>query len=428
MCNQQPTNPTHRKETTVPIEETHIVQITRDTQRRLQERSLDNNITGILAGSNNKSLAVSGWTVERYTGQEADTAEKGWTVDVEQVGGAAGKGQSNTVCHYSVWFLVSYRREDSKKPRKADLDAIIRKIHQRSSPDNMGGWKTATVDGNPYAVQEDTGDLVGDSYVGYADVTIPENIWEFFDDLYGLDPAITRVLRALEAAIMSDWENRKNCVLVGPPGCGKSAICAALKLALGDDAVIEYDATAMTSAGVIQDLTSREILPRVVVIEEAEKAPGKALEVFLAVLDQRGEIRKNTARVNIQRETKMFAVATVNNYALFKSMAAGALASRFTEKIGFRRPGREQLAQILTREVAKLGKKGDKRWVEATLQYGYDQKGKTDPRELQSIMLVGREMLLTGEYQKILEATDIDQIDEIADWSTLDVAAREESD
>lgn len=410
----------------MPINENHIVEITRDTQRRLQERSLDNNIAGILASVNNKSLAVSGWTIERFTGKEADTEDKGWTVDVETVGGAAGKGQSNTVCHYHVWFLVNYQREDSKKSRKADLEAIVRKINQKSSPENTGGWKLASVDGTPYVPLEGTDEVIGESYVGYADVTIPEDFWDYFKDLYGLDPAITRVLRALEAGIMSDWENRKNVVLVGPPGCGKSAICAALKQALGEDAVLEYDATAMTSAGVIKDLSEREILPRVVVIEEMEKAPAKAIEVFLAILDQRGEINKTTARANIQRETKLFAVATVNNYALFKTMAAGAIASRFTEKVGFRRPGREQLAQILEREVRKLGKKGDKRWIEATLQYAYDGKGKTDPRELQSIMTVGREMLLTGEYQRILEATDVDSIDEIADWSTLDVAPREE--
>lgn len=407
----------------MPYSESHKVQLTRDTQRRLQERSLNNNIAGILASVNNKSLAVSGWTVEPLTADEG--GDNGWTVEVEQVGGATGKGQSNTVCHYSVWFLVTYNREDTKKPRKADLHSIVNKIHAKSSPENVGGWKLATVDGVPYELQEGTDEMIGESFVGYSDVSIPDDFWSYFDDLYGLDPAITRVQRSLELAIMTDFTDRKNCVLVGPPGCGKSAICARLKEALGEDAVLEYDATQMTAAGVVKDLSEREILPRVVVIEEMEKAPGKALDVFLAILDTRGEIRKTTARANIQRETKLWAVATVNNWALFKSLASGAIASRFTEKVGFRRPNREQCASILARELQKLGKRGDKRWIEATLQYAYDGKGKTDPRELTSIMLTGREMLLTGEYQAILEATDIDQIDEIADWSTMDVAPRE---
>ena len=136
---------------------------------------------------------------------------------------------------------------------------------------------------------------------------------------------------------------------------------------------------------------------------EIEKADEKTMSFLLGVLDLRSEIRKTTARQTIQRDTKLFAIATVNDVALFHKLQAGALSSRFTNTIFFKRPSRETLALILTREVSKV--QGDPAWINPALDY-CDEKGITDPREVIAICLCGQDMLVTGDYQKMLAETD----------------------
>jgi MoxR-like ATPase len=165
---------------------------------------------------------------------------------------------------------------------------------------------------------------------------------------------------------------------------------------------MEYDATATTAAGAIKDLAEREILPRVLVVEEIEKADEKALAFLLALCDLRGEIRKTTARATIQRDTKVFVIATVNNVDLFEKVLAGALASRFANKIYFKRPSRDTLAMILDREVAKVD--GDEAWIKPTLDY-CDDRDITDPRQVIALTLTGADMWLSGEYQTMLADT-----------------------
>jgi MoxR-like ATPase len=165
---------------------------------------------------------------------------------------------------------------------------------------------------------------------------------------------------------------------------------------------MEFDATATTAAGAIKELAEREILPRVLVVEEIEKADEKSLAFLLALCDLRGEIRKTTARATIQRDTKLLVIATVNNVELFQKLQAGALASRFANKIGFSRPSREQLAMILEREVSKID--GDSRWIKPALDY-CEERDITDPRQVIALCLCGRDMLITGEYQEMLKDT-----------------------
>jgi MoxR-like ATPase len=165
---------------------------------------------------------------------------------------------------------------------------------------------------------------------------------------------------------------------------------------------MEYDATATTAAGAIKDLSEREILPRVIVVEEIEKADEKALSFLLALCDLRGEIRKTTARATIQRDTKVLVVATVNDVPLFEKMLAGALASRFANKIWFKRPSRETLSRILVREIRKIN--GDPAWVSPALDY-CEERGVTDPRQVIALALCGRDMLVSGAYQKMLSET-----------------------
>lgn len=392
--------------------EVHKLILTKDSQRALQERAIENNLTTLLASVNNKSLTVRGWTIEKDS--SVGYYDRGW-----RQRNYFGEDR-NFQYTYEMYLTVTYKRDDDKKPSPVDLASICRTIHSRCGQPAYGKWNLTKLDGEDYIVPDDNSISanINADLVGYSDVTIPEDFESHFDHLYGLDAHIAMIKRALEAGIMTNWDKRLHCALIGPPGCGKSDICASLKRALGEDAVLEFDATATTAAGAIKELAEREILPRIILVEEIEKADEKSLSFLLAALDLRAEIRKTTARATIQRDTKLFAIATVNNYELFQRMQAGALASRFSNKIGFNRPSREQLAMILKREIDNMG--GDDAWINPTLNY-CEEEDITDPRQVIAICMCGRELLVTGEYQEMMRATNVDNRNQVADWTVMEV-------
>lgn len=104
----------------------------------------------------------------------------------------------------------------------------------------------------------------------------------------------------------------------------------------------------------------------------------------------------------MQRETKVLTIVTVNDVDKFSKLLSGALFSRHPERIYFARPGREVMTAILTRDIKLMG--GDLAWIAPTLDFA-DEMGIEDVREVQSICLCGREMLLTGEWQDVMRAT-----------------------
>lgn len=372
----------------------HIFTFTKDAKRNLRGNVIEGNMTALLASVNNKSLAQSGWTLDAHPSPANDA----YTWDrIDNVPGA------DTAYTFRMFVQVSFKRDDSKTPESTALRSIANTIAVRASQPSFGSWTLATVDDEDYvAPGEDEVATTTDDMIGYADVAMPDDFSSYFGHLFGLDSHISRVRSALDAGISSGWRNRFHAALIGPPGCGKSDICESIKAALGEDAVMKLDATATTAAGAIKELSEREILPRIIVIEEIEKAPEAAMTFLLGVLDQRSEIRKTTARGTIQRDTKLFAIATVNDVALFRKLQSGALASRFPNTVFFKRPSRETLALILTREVGKVN--GDSAWINPTLDY-CDDHGITDPRRVISLCLCGREQWLTGEYAKMLDET-----------------------
>jgi len=375
--------------------EAHIITFAKPAKRNLRANVIESNATSLISSILTKSLKVRGWNFETDTvrGTEGTFFTRR---DVED---------ENYPYMFEMFWAISFEREDGKEPNSNEFAAILRTLAQRSSSPAFGSWTLAHVDGKPYVMPGDDDDIssnINADLIGYADIEVPDNWDDNFNHLYGLEPHIKRIKGALEAGIMSEWRNRFHCALVGPPGCGKSDISQSIKRALGEDAVMEYDATATTAAGAIKDLSEREILPRVLIVEEIEKADEKALAFLLALCDLRGEIRKTTARNTIQRETKLLVIATVNDVPLFDKLQAGALSSRFANKIWFKRPSRETLARILTREVMKIN--GDSAWIGPTLDYCEDH-GISDPRQVIALCLCGREMLVTGEYQKMLADT-----------------------
>jgi hypothetical protein len=378
--------------------ENHMVKFVKPAKRQLRAKVIESNATTLLSSVNTKSITVRGWTMEtdiREFGNEARFWDQVTTDDEDYP------------YRYEMFIAIRFSREDDKTPNSNEFAAILNTMNKRAYLPQFGKWTLAEVDGNEYVAPGEGDEITSNinaDLIGYADVDMPdpEDWSKEFSHLFGLDSHISRIRMALNAGIASNWRNRFHCALIGPPGCGKSDICGSLKRLLGEDAVMEYDATATTAAGAIKDLAEREILPRVLVVEEIEKADEKALAFLLALCDLRGEIRKTTARATIQRDTKVFVIATVNNVDLFEKVLAGALASRFANKIYFKRPSRDTLAMILDREVAKVD--GDEAWIKPTLDY-CDDRDITDPRQVIALTLTGADMWLSGEYQTMLADT-----------------------
>lgn len=378
-----------------PYTESHTLTLKKQAKRNLQTKVVESNLRTILESINIRSFNVRGWSLtERKEPLRKDSnIFRTWRQD-------SIYGTLTYEYEYSLFMRLDY--SSLQTPTPGEFESILRQVNTRAGQAQYGKWTLTAVDDTEYT--PNTGPSIADAdAIGYARVDIPDDWSEHFAHLYGLTSHIERVRRALEAGQMSNWQNRYHCALVGPPGCGKSDICQSLKRALGDDAVMEFDATATTSAGALKELAERDVLPRIIVIEEIEKAPEDSMKFLLGVLDLRSTIRKVTARGRIERDTKLFAIATVNDVPLFQKLQAGALASRFANMIWFSRPSREQLRMILAREITRI--EGDTTWIDPAIDYAESQTI-TDPRSVTAICLCGRDMLLTGEYQKMLSDTN----------------------
>ena len=370
--------------------ETHTLTFSKLSKRHLNVQAVATpNMEAVIASVSTKSLVVRGWSFE-----VGDFAEHATDVVNFQF--------LNT---YTI--TVTWSRQDDKRPDKYELASLARTFATRANQPATGKWQLSEIDGEEYIPMNEGEYVKTEDMLEYADVKLPANTeWNAaFDHLYGLDAHSSRVRRALELAVMSGWEMREHVALMGPPGCGKSDIARTVKRLLGDEAVLEFDATNMTQAGAVKELLEREILPRVIIIEEIEKANEDTLRFLLGMLDQRAEIRKVTARANIQRDTKCFAIVTVNNVDTFNKLNAGALGSRIANQVTFKRPGRDVLARILEREITKIG--GDYAWIAPALDY-CESIDEFDPRRVMAVCLCGREMLLDGTYQEMLRATSPD--------------------
>lgn len=367
--------------------ESHVITFTRDMDRALQVRSYRNSVDLLIDGIATKTLTTRGWSFDE------DVA--GYTEHSDEV--IEGR-------RYRWKLHVNYASA-TQHPGKTEFASILFTMYGRAIKPAGGRWILTEVDGNEYQPPSDDDTVtskIDKEMIGYADCEIPADWDSYFEHLYGLDSHIARVKSAITAAITSNFRNRFNTVLSGPPGCGKSDIALSMKAALGEDAVMSFDATATTAAGLIKTLNDAEIMPRVIIFEEIEKATPDALQPLLGIADQRGEINKTTARGEVQKAVKALVIATVNDFELFGKLQAGALASRFSNKVFFARPPREISMRILRREIAKVD--GDQEWAAPALDY-CDSHGVVDVREMISICLCGADGLLDGSFQKMMDET-----------------------
>jgi Cdc6-like AAA superfamily ATPase len=239
---------------------------------------------------------------------------------------------------------------------------------------------------------------------------------KFFENIYARDPQIALVLSAVDAAVKSNFQNRFHAVLYGPPACGKTQILNCVADMVGEESVLRFDCTSTTKAGAEKILLEAAEVPPVMICEEIEKTDEASLRWLLGLLDHRAEIRKTNYRVGtLQRKVHVLTLATVNDIALFESVMDGALASRFSHKIYCPRPDKTVLRRILEREIAATDEDGKPlgkhEWIEPAIDYVVDREKSNDPRRVITVCLSGGDKLLTGEYQKYLDAARDPRLD-----------------
>lgn len=353
------------------------------SQRRIDPDKLRQQVSGVInriEGSNRKA--------------------RGW--GASSTGNYARPVEENGFFRYNVDMAVTCvpKRDRDESSLGTEFDKIREKIIEPACKKHK--WVVAAIDGEQTeAARLGVGQPMIDAPLGYFPVQLPKDSTPFFSHIYERENQTCVVLKAIQAALDSDWKNRFHTVLWGKPACGKTEILLAVKRMLGDEAVLMFDATNTTQAGAIKDLTERSVLPRIMIVEEIEKANEDSLRWMLSVLDQRAEIRKVTYRRSIQRDMQLLTFATVNNHDLFKRIMSGALYSRFANHLYCPRPDEVILRKILNREINGL-QSGDSRWISPAIEYAMANDIR-DPREVKSICLCGGNDLLNGRYQKVLD-------------------------
>lgn len=224
-----------------------------------------------------------------------------------------------------------------------------------------------------------------------------------FNRLFGREAQIRRVLAALSLAKATDYQKRPHMLFCGDPGGGKTEMTRCVQEMIGkeNEAWLRYDAPAMTKAGALEDLMSSTKVPPILFLEEIEKVEtDHALRWLLGLMDDRGTIQRTNYRVGNQaKNVRMVVIATCNDVSLLKKVMYGALYSRFKGNvINFPYPDNSTMRAILERELKDVPKSNPK-WIDAAMKFGYDELGIRDPREVIAIMNVGRDGLLSEQFQ-----------------------------
>jgi MoxR-like ATPase len=396
-----------------------VVTLEKLSGRKLDLGKTDAQFNVILQAGLNAERARRGWSIQPAV-TDAERASMGIepTQDDPSDGRYRVVGTPSNGWSYSADVVIECRPKTLRRSLPLEAENIIAAIHAKAKlPANR--FRVAYVDSKPYIETEASREESDpNEELGYAPFVLPDvkhasvdecresgpcDCWmSGFTHLYGLDDYIDIIRSVLELAELSDWRDRVNIALIGPPACGKTELCKAVKSMVGDEAVLEYDATSTSMAGAQESIGNMEELPRVIVLEEIEKAPEAALPWLLSVLDLRGEVRKKTMRSDIQKSVHMIGICTVNDEDKFNKVNDGALASRFSMPLHFQRPPREILWKILKREVDKIG--GNVAWIDAALDFAEELQTRSpkgglyiDPRKLIAICLTGRERLLLPE-------------------------------
>lgn len=356
---------------------THTIELTKKVTKRLNPDKVKAQINDIKERAVTSSRSKRGWRVNSVVSEPSVLADDGYIYTCKMV------------------LTCEPKRERTADSMREEFNTIVKIV---GTAGNSTKWTVSKIDNG-------TVDASSDERlpraVGYVPVEVPDNWRDNFTHIYERDNQIDIIMSAINASIQSGFQDRFHCALVGDPACGKTETLRSVKAVVGEEAVLEYDATATTQAGAIKDLNDRQELPRILIVEEIEKTDDNSLRWLLSVLDHRAEIRKTTYRDSIQKETRFLALATVNDYDLFNKIMYGALASRFAYHLHFPQPDRNLLELILKREINRVH--GDKRWIKPTLDFAVEHKIH-DPRKVTAICLCGKDDLFDGTYQTKLLA------------------------
>jgi hypothetical protein len=367
----------------------HTILLNKVSKRRLNEDIIRQNINGIIG------RATAG-----------DRGKQGWSCISWMTPKPLAHGDN-----YIYRTRLDFKKRKSNGAEVDDIQFERLVGMAVGACSNNGRWEILSEDGTPMTVVEpvDSGATVepltvaDGASIGKIEIgKLNLDLGNHFDHIYDRDAQIQILHSALVAFEESGGLNKFNVLYAGPPGCGKTEILHALVQMVGEDAVLKMDASSTTKAGAEKTLLNSKYKPKLLVIEELEKAPESSLQYLLGLLDHRSEIRKINYRENSHRNIKLLCFATVNDMPLFKSLMSGALASRFPNQVYCPRPSAEIMRKILLREVIRF--KGKEEWIDPTLQY-CQENHIDDPREAITVCLCGREKLMDGSYQGYLHAT-----------------------
>jgi hypothetical protein len=345
---------------------------------------------------------------------QAITKQIDYVVD-RALTGARGNGWTSTIVKSeptpfehgkrTIQRIIRLDKKSGNKTKEPEQWAEIYKFLCQAAKTPRGGkWEEIICPQAPEGSEDNAPNPVSNPQVkldivrNYSKINIDKA--GFFDHLYGLEDHIELTMAALRLADQTHLQKRIHTVYIGPPGCGKTECTLAIGRMLGEENEnwLKFDATATTQAGAIKRLMNATLLPPVLIYEEAEKTPDATRPWMLGVLDTRGEVRQTNFRVgHAMNNVKMVCIATVNDEAKFNASLGGALASRFSNKIYFNYPNRDQMRMILAREIRLMN--GRMEWIEPTLKFCMDELKWHDPREIIPICLCGQNALLDGTFQ-----------------------------
>lgn len=393
----------------------HNVNLVRYISKRTSQEKIEAQINYIIERALNSSRG-RGWEITHRHHHEPVDADKGWKfvcdIGLEK---SRGRGIGGEV-EYKQWEEIkamftqtgqAAKFADSPWVATFDDEVVIAPVSSSESDsendeedeDSIAGVKTVA-------------GAISDKILDWSNLQVPSELLESdealaehpaFSDLYDIGPQIRTVLSAIKRAADTNGASRYHSVLYGEPGCGKTSTLRAVEKLFGPGSVLHLDATSTTKAG-IEKLFFSELkqYPRLVFLEEAEKAPEEGLKIWLGALDDRGELRKVNFRQTQIREIQILFFCTANNKRAFDNMMGtgsgepGALSSRCVNEIQFPRPAESTLRKILEKEIDTKG--GNRDWITPCLNLARELKV-ADPRKVKAF-LTGGDRLLDGSFQR----------------------------